>query len=309
MEYVIDLSNVTSKQELHERISNVLPVPEYYGMNLDALYDVLSTYYDKCTIIFKHWVSTSYILPDYFSKLRKVCQSIERENPDVTIIFEEENDEEKNPDIFAVLSNTGLLETADDFRRLMMYYSCAIMEVETKLNVLNKEFSLQYDRNPIETIKSRLKSPASIINKLHRKGLDLDMDVIEKELTDIAGLRVICSFQEDIYKLATMLASQDDVSLMVIKDYIKNPKPNGYRSLHLIIATPIFLSEEKRYMKVEVQFRTIAMDFWASLEHKMKYKKDIKNPEEISRRLKECAEAIKNVDDEMSAIRNLIEKE
>ncbi|MGX8715568.1 MAG: barstar family protein, partial [Lachnospiraceae bacterium] len=295
-------------QELHERISGVLPVPDYYGMNLDAFFDVLSTYYEKCTIIFRNWVRTAYILPDYINKLKKVCTDIERENPDVRIIFEEES-EERSPDFLDVLSNTRLLETADNFHRLMMYYSCAIMEVETKLNVLNKEFSLQYDRNPIETIKSRLKSPESIISKLSRKGLDLDIDVIEKELTDIAGLRVICSFQEDIYKLATMLASQDDVSLMVIKDYIKNPKPNGYRSLHLIIATPIFLSEEKRYMKVEVQFRTIAMDFWASLEHKMKYKKDIRNPEEISRRLKECADAIKAVDDEMSAIRNLIEKE
>lgn len=211
--------------------------------------------------------------------------------------------------IFDPLGEEALLRERQDFARLMTWYKCAIMEVETKLNVLNQEFSLQYDRNPFESIETRLKSPLSIVQKLNRKGLEISTQSIQENLTDIAGIRVVCSFQEDIYKVARMLTSQDDVSLIEIKDYIKNPKPNGYRSLHLILAIPIFLSTETKLMKVEVQFRTIAMDFWASLEHKLKYKKHVENAEEIVARLTRCADIIQQIDVEMQSIRNMIEKE
>ena len=146
------------------------------------------------------------------------------------------------------------------------------MEVETKLNVLNAEFSLHYDRNPFETIKSRLKSPASIMKKLQKKCEIHCTEELEKcietHLYDVAGIRVICAFQEDIYHLVDLLLQQDDVHLIRIKDYIKNPKPNGYRSLHVILEIPVFQSTGKTPVKVEVQFRTIAMDFWASVDHK-----------------------------------------
>lgn len=194
--------------------------------------------------------------------------------------------------------------------QLMSYYRCAIMEVETKFKVLDEQFSLQYDRNPIETIKSRLKSPEGIVKKIKRKDFPFSVKSIEENINDIAGVRVICSFPEDIYLLAEYLLQQDDVKLIEVKDYIKNPKPNGYRSLHLIIEVPIFLANEKKNMKVEVQLRTIAMDFWASLEHKLSYKKDI--PEEkadiLSKELFECAEISADLDSRMEKIRNSILK-
>lgn len=194
--------------------------------------------------------------------------------------------------------------------QLMSYYRCAIMEVETKFKVLNEQFSLQYDRNPIETIKSRLKSPEGIVKKLKRKNLSFSIRTIEKNINDIAGIRVICSFPEDIYLLAECLLQQDDITLVEIKDYIKNPKESGYRSLHLIIEVPIFLENEKRNMKVEVQLRTIAMDFWASLEHKLRYKKDIPKEEAdiLAKELVECAEISADLDSRMEQIRNRIVK-
>lgn len=207
-----------------------------------------------------------------------------------------------------------LLLQADDFREqtkpfveLMMQYKCAIREVETKLKVLNDEFSIQHQRNPFESIKSRVKSVESIVEKLQRKGFSITVESVENNLYDIAGIRVICSFPEDIYTLAQLLMKQDDIEVVEVKDYIKNPKPNGYRSLHLILDVPIFLSREKKHMKVEVQFRTIAMDFWASIEHKLKYKKDIKNSEAIVQELKMCAEIISEMDYKMQAIHSEIE--
>lgn len=159
------------------------------------------------------------------------------------------------------------------FDEMMSYYKCAIMEVETKFRVLNEQYSLEYDRNPIEDIKSRTKSMESLMRKIRRKDIPLTVASIEENIHDIAGVRVICSFPDDIYMLADCLLSQDDITLIKKKDYIKNPKPGGYRSLHLIISIPIFLQEGKRMITVEVQLRTIAMDFWASLEHKLRYKK------------------------------------
>ncbi len=193
------------------------------------------------------------------------------------------------------------------FRELMMYYECAMLEVKTKLDVLNKELSLKKSRNPFENIKCRIKTPESIVEKLIRRGIEFSVDNIEKELNDIAGIRVICSFPDDIYELIDYLLEQDDIRLITIKDYIKNPKPNGYRSVHLIIEVPIFLTDMKKPMRVEVQFRTIAMDFWASLEHKLKYKKNIKKAEDISEQLFYCAELISQLDARMQQIRDKIE--
>ena len=195
-------------------------------------------------------------------------------------------------------------ENARPYKELMAYYNCALMETETKFNVLNEELSLQYDRNPIETIKSRIKSPESILRKLEKNKLDLTVEAIENGIFDIAGVRVICSFTSDIYMLADALLKQDDVTLITKKDYISNPKENGYRSLHLIIETPIFLHDRKKMMKVEVQIRTMSMDWWASLEHKIRYKKDL--PDELSMKLanelKECAETAAKLDQKMLSI-------
>lgn len=203
----------------------------------------------------------------------------------------------------------GLIEQASRFMELMMQYRCALMEVETKLNVLNAEFTMKNNRNPFESIKSRIKTPKSILEKLQRKGFEISVKGIEENLADVAGIRVICSFPDDIYATAKMLTDQDDIRVIQVKDYIINPKPNGYRSLHLILEVPIFLSNEKKNMKVEVQFRTIAMDFWASLEHKLKYKKNIENAEEISKELQRCAEASSQLDLRMQALRDRIEAE
>ena len=195
---------------------------------------------------------------------------------------------------------------SDSFRTLMAYFRCAIMEIETKFNVLNEEFSLQHDRNPIADIKSRLKSVESIEEKLTRKNIPVTCEAIEKNLNDVAGIRVICTFIDDVYMLADALLSQDDITLIQKKDYIENPKPNGYRSLHLLVEVPIFLAEEKRFMRVEIQLRTIAMDFWASLEHQLNYKKNITNAEMIQNELKHCAEVNAELDRKMSEIKKNI---
>ena len=185
----------------------------------------------------------------------------------------------------SAILNSNVIDVIQDNKRpfdeLMSKYRCAIMEIETKFKVLNEQYSLQYDRNPIETIK-------------------------EENLDDIAGVRVICSFQEDIYTLAKCLLDQDDIELLETKDYIKNPKPSGYRSLHLIVRVPIFLQNEKCFMKVEVQLRTIAMDFWASLEHKLRYKKEIPEFEKdsLQKELFECAQMINTLDQRMEAVKN-----
>ena len=201
-----------------------------------------------------------------------------------------------------------VFEQTHPYTELMMRYNCAMLEIKTKLDVLNNQLSLEDDSNPFESISCRIKSPKSIIEKLKRKGYPLTVESIEENLNDVAGIRVICSFPEDIYNLANRLCAQDDIKLIEKKDYIKEPKENGYRSLHLILEVPIFLLNEKRYMRVEVQFRTIAMDFWASLEHKVRYKKEIakQNDAEISKELKQCAEEISLLDLRMQDIRRKI---
>lgn len=206
---------------------------------------------------------------------------------------------------------TQALENGRKFTEMMTKYQCAIMEVETKLNVLNSEFAFQYDRNPFETIKSRLKSPRSILEKVKRKGYEINADtleqIVEENLYDVAGIRVVCAFQEDIYTLSDLLIQQDDIKLIRTKDYIKNPKPNGYRSLHQILEIPVFLQKGKTMVKVEVQFRTIAMDFWASVDHKLRYKKNVVDEQLIMEKLRVCADSITEIDEEMQRIRGMIE--
>ena len=194
------------------------------------------------------------------------------------------------------------------FDLLMSYYECAIMEIETKFRVLNHELSLEYDNNPIESIKTRVKSYDSILKKIRRKNIPLNLQAIEENLKDIAEVRVICSFPDDIYKLAESFLKQDDITLIERKDYIKNPKPSGYRSLHLIVQVPIFLQNEKKMVNVEVQFRTIAMDFWASLDHKMRYKKELSDEEVeiLQEELYDCAKQSAALDERMQRIRDRI---
>lgn len=199
-----------------------------------------------------------------------------------------------------------LREYLESYNRLMAYYKCALMEIETKLNVLNEQFSLRYDRNPINSIKSRLKNPESIRTKLFKNGFDISLPSIEENLNDVAGIRVICTFTEDVYTIASALLGQDDIKLLRKKDYIKKPKPNGYRSLHLIVTVPIFLVDEKRYMKVEIQLRTIAMDSWAALEHQLKYKKDVEFTKEMSDDLLKCAEMSAKLDKTMDHLRKCV---
>ena len=196
---------------------------------------------------------------------------------------------------------------SSEFIRLLSYYRCAMMGLETKLNVLNEEFSLQHDRNPINSIKSRLKTPKSLQHKLERKGLPMSIAAIEKHIDDVAGIRVVCSFQDDVYMIAEALLKQDDITLVRCKDYIATPKENGYRSLHLIVAVPIYLASERHVMRVEVQLRTIAMDCWASLEHQLRYKKDHELTADACGELKYCAELSAELDRRMSKLQQEVQ--
>ncbi len=197
-------------------------------------------------------------------------------------------------------------EKVGQYEELMAYFKCAMMEIETKFRVLNEEFSLQYDRNPISAIKSRLKSFKSIRDKLVKNDFPLSVASVEENLNDVAGVRVICSFERDVYLLAEALLSQDDIELIAKKDYIANPKENGYRSLHLIVAVPIYLVNEKRTMKVEIQLRTIAMDSWATLEHQLRYKKNIEYTEEMAEELYLCSKLSAELDHKMDNLRKLV---
>ncbi len=202
-------------------------------------------------------------------------------------------------------------EIGSKIQESLTYYSCAILEVETKLRVLDKQFSLEKERNPIESIKSRVKSIDSIVDKMIRKNLKFDSISGAEALNDIAGVRVICSFVDDIYMLADCLAMQDDIKIVRIKDYIKSPKENGYRSLHLLIEIPIFLKNGKKNMKVEIQLRTIAMELWANLEHRLRYKKNISEEKErlTEKELLECAQISATLDEKMYRIKNVIEND
>ncbi|NLK37410.1 MAG: GTP pyrophosphokinase family protein [Epulopiscium sp.] len=196
----------------------------------------------------------------------------------------------------------------NDVKQMMLIHYSGIKEVETKLDILNQEFQIQEQRNPIEYVKSRVKSLESITQKLRRRNLPISTKSAVENLHDIAGVRVICSFVDDIYHVAEMLKKQDDITVIEEKDYIKNPKKNGYRSYHLVVEVPVFFSACMRMVKVEVQIRTIAMDFWASLEHKLFYRKDDldHSSEEVYKKLLKCAQVISQTDLEMQEIRNMV---
>ncbi len=212
----------------------------------------------------------------------------------------------KQADTVMSMSPDEVFASISEWQEMMTKYNCAIREIRTKFEVLNDELSIRSNRNPIHGIYSRIKSPRSIMDKLHRKGLDITLDNIKTEIHDIAGVRVICDFADDIYEIADMLLKQDDIKLLTYKDYIRAPKENGYRSYHMIIETPVFFSDGKEMMKVEVQLRTIAMDFWASLEHELRYKKDLdkKTLAQISADLLNCANTIADVDNQMMGIKD-----
>lgn len=201
-----------------------------------------------------------------------------------------------------LLKENHFSTTANEFLCRMQVYAAAIKQVRTKLEILDEEFSVRHDYNPIHHIESRLKQPRSIIEKLKRRGYPVSIDSMTKNLTDIAGVRVICNYIHDTERVANMLISQTDVTLLCRKDYITNPKPNGYRSLHVVVSVPVFLAKETINMPVEVQFRTIAMDFWASLEHRLRYKSPTDVPDDLRYRLKSCADDIARIDEEMQSI-------
>ena len=201
-----------------------------------------------------------------------------------------------------------IVEQIVNFKELMMVYNSAIREVTTKLEILNDELSLGDRKNPIQFIKSRVKKPLSIVDKLNRLEKDISVESIMTSLNDVAGIRVISSFIDDVYKISDMLVKQDDIFFIEAKDYIKNPKPNAYRSYHLIIEVPVYFSDKKERVRVEIQIRTVAMDFWASVEHQLKYKQDFKDSQEIEEELKECAETISSTDLKMMELRDRINK-
>lgn len=200
----------------------------------------------------------------------------------------------------------------DKWKEVILVYNSALKEIGTKLEILNDEFQHVHRYNPIEHIKSRVKSSESIVKKLKKHGLESTIENMVEHVNDIAGIRVICSFTSDIYHVADMLARQSDVKVLCIKDYIKNPKPSGYKSYHMLVTVPIFLSNRVVDAKVEIQIRTVAMDFWASLEHKIYYKFEGNAPEHIKNSLIECAKMVSALDDEMlelnTEIRRLLDE-
>lgn len=204
------------------------------------------------------------------------------------------------------ISNITVFNAGDmlqqQYREMVQLYDSAIREVRTKLEVLDNEFRVRYARNPIHHIDSRLKSPASMMEKLSRKGYPQTVEAAEANLTDIAGIRIVCNYLEDIYHIRELLLRQRDVELVRERDYIKDPKESGYRSLHLVIRIPVFLSSHTELVPVEVQIRTIAMDFWASLEHQLRYKSDQETTRQLRRRLQKCAEISAALDIEMQDI-------
>ncbi len=216
------------------------------------------------------------------------------------------------------LRNTGTLENfiavlgarLEPTKEMFANYRCAAMQVETKFKVLDEQFSVQYDANPIQNIQTRIKSYDSIMRKLVRKGFPLTLDSIQENLNDVAGVRVVCTFEDDLYRLANVLLSQDDVHLVEIRDYISEPKESGYRSLHLIVEVPIFREDGRIMVRVEVQLRTSAMDFWASMEHKLQYNKDL-DPEisaHIEGELRECARISADLDSRIQSVKDWIVK-
>lgn len=197
-------------------------------------------------------------------------------------------------------------EDVDSWKTIMFLYNSAIKEVGTKLEILNDEFQHVHKYNPIEHIKTRVKTPESIVKKLKRNGYEISIENMVKYVNDIAGVRLICSFSSDIYRLAEMIGNQSDLKVLSIKDYIRSPKESGYKSYHMLVSVPIFLSDSVVDTKVEIQIRTIAMDFWASLEHKIYYKFEGNAPDYISRDLRECADMVSKLDEKMLSLNEAI---
>ena len=208
----------------------------------------------------------------------------------------------------ALVPNTDITDTLQEFMALQQLYDAGIKEVRTKLEILDDEFKIKHDHNPIHHMEYRLKSVNSILGKLEKRGLEVSLDSIVTNLTDIAGVRVICNYVSDVYKIADLLIKQSDIKLIAKKDYIKHPKENGYRSLHLVVEVPIFLAEKVQPTTVEIQIRTIAMDFWASLEHHLRYKADNEVPDGVRDELIECAKTISNMDYKMQGIHEELNK-
>ena len=198
---------------------------------------------------------------------------------------------------------TEQISKLKDFARMQHIYNSAVKEISTKIEILDDEFHSRFDHNPIHHIESRIKSTMSIAKKLEKLGAPVSLESATENLYDIAGVRIICHYIDDVYSVATMLLDQSDITLIRIKDYIKEPKPNGYRSLHLTVSIPVFLSSGVKHTPVEIQLRTIAMDFWASLDHELRYKA-VSTPDDCVKRLKECADRIANLDSEMQSIRS-----
>ena len=192
------------------------------------------------------------------------------------------------------------------YQEMMMRYHCAILEMRTKLEVLSRDMVVRYRRNPIEFIESRLKKPTSIARKLRRNGSEVTVENMVEQVSDIAGIRVLCAYIDDIYEIARMLARQKDLRIINVKDYIKNPKENGYRSYHMIVEIPVYFSDQVRPVRCEIQIRTIAMDFWATLDHDMQYKKEVRDADEIMMELKKCADIIHATDEKMMRLRERI---
>lgn len=207
----------------------------------------------------------------------------------------------------SILSLHSIQTIRESFSEMEHLYKSAIREISTKLEILDDEFKVKHKRNPIHNIQSRIKKPESISKKLKRKGLDISIDSAKENLTDIAGIRVICDYIDDIYKIAKMLTNQDDITLVRVTDYIKNPKPNGYRSLHIVVTVPVFFSDRKELVPVEIQIRTIAMDFWASLEHQLRYKAIDEVPDYVISELQQCADTISATDAKMQRIYNTLQ--
>ena len=205
-------------------------------------------------------------------------------------------------------NNSLLREDVDSWKTMMFIYNSALKEVGTKLDILNDEFLHVHQYNPIEYIKSRIKTPESIVQKLKRNGYESTIQNMVEHINDIAGIRIVCSFTSDIYRMAEMIGRQNDLTVVSVKDYIKHPKESGYKSYHMLVTVPIFLSDRVVDTKVEIQIRTMAMDFWASLEHKIYYKFEGNAPEYISRDLRECSGIVSMLDDKMLSLNEAIIK-
>lgn len=206
------------------------------------------------------------------------------------------------------LTHNSMGEDVDSWKSVMFIYNSALKEVGTKLEILNDEFQHVHQYNPIEYIKSRIKSPESIVKKLKRHGYESSISNMIEHVNDIAGIRIVCSFTSDIYRMAEMIGKQNDLTVVSVKDYIKHPKESGYKSYHMLVTVPIFLSDRVVDTKVEIQIRTMAMDFWASLEHKIYYKFEGNAPEYISRDLRECSGIVSMLDDKMLSLNEAIIK-